>query len=82
MLIILHYYLVCKSGFSELFPTNHFELEKGVMMTWKFHSIFSLTFSFLCITPGWVLGYMYISDGDVRRPFLGLKFSAWDFFWV
>ena len=27
---------------------------------------------------GGVLGY--ISDGDVRRPFLGLKFSAWDFF--
>ena len=29
-------------------------------------------------SPGGVLGY--ISDGDVRRPFLGLKFSAWDFF--
>ena len=27
---------------------------------------------------GGVLGY--ISAGDVRRPFLGLKFSAWDFF--
>ena len=30
--------------------------------------------------PGGVLGY--ISDGDVRRPFLDLKFFAWDFFWV
>ena len=28
--------------------------------------------------PGRVLGY--ISDGDVRRPFLGLKCLAWDFF--
>ena len=28
--------------------------------------------------PGGVLGYK--SDGDVRRPFLGLKFSAWTFF--
>ena len=31
------------------------------------------------VGPGGVLGY--ISDGDVRRPFLDLKFSAWDFFW-
>ena len=30
--------------------------------------------------PGGVLGY--ISDRDVERPFFGLKFSAWDFFWV
>ena len=29
---------------------------------------------------GGVLGY--IRGGDVRRPFLGLKFSAWDFFRV
>ena len=50
MLIILHYYLVCKSGFSELFPTNHFELENGFMMTLKRHSILSPTFTFLCIT--------------------------------
>ena len=29
---------------------------------------------------GGVLGYL--SDGDVQRPFLGVKFSAWDFFRV
>ena len=47
------------------------------------------TFS-LHVYPGGVL--RYISDGDVRSPFLGLKFAIWglflglkfcsDFFWV
>ena len=36
-----------------------------------------MTFLYLICRPGGVL--RYISDGDVRSPFLGLKLAIWDF---